>query len=101
MKVSFTVTHFQNRSLVIVRRRSQLFVKIISLRSLLHSTRSQVQTSSPINQLITSMNHQWSSTTLDVGAVQELFSSATQLFSNIFLNPRYNAFIQKSTLCRM
>ena len=67
-------------SLAIMRRRSQMFVKGTSLRSLLPSTSSQVQTSSSKNQHITSMNHQWSSTPPDGGAVQEFFSSLPQLF---------------------
>ena len=71
-----------------MRRRSQLFAKGISLR--LPSTSSQVQTSSSKNQHITSMNHQWSSTPPDGGAVQEFFSSLSQLFPNVHFNQNYN-----------
>ena len=36
------------------------------------------------------MNHQWSSTPSDGGAVQVFFSSLSHLFSNVHFNKKYN-----------
>ena len=77
--------YHQNRSLAIIRRRDQLFVKKISLRSLLPSTSSQVQTPSPVTQHIPSMNT-GPLDPLDVGAVQEVFSSPSPQFSSLYSN---------------
>lgn len=76
---------YQSRPLAIVRRRDQLFVKKLSLRSLLPSSSSQVQ-ATPLLPHIHSVNT-GPFDSLDVGAVQEVFSSPSPQFSGFHSSP--------------
>uniref|UniRef100_A0A0R3X3C6 IRF tryptophan pentad repeat domain-containing protein n=1 Tax=Hydatigena taeniaeformis TaxID=6205 RepID=A0A0R3X3C6_HYDTA len=76
---------YQNRPLAIVRRRDQLFVKKLSLRSLLPSS-SQVHAPLLLSQHVHPVNAS-SLDSLDVGAVQEVLSSPSPQFSNLNSNP--------------
>ncbi|KAH9285023.1 Interferon regulatory factor 4 [Echinococcus granulosus] len=76
---------YQNKPLAIVRRRDQLFVKKLSLRSLLPSS-SQVQAPPLLPQHIHSVNT-GPLDSLDVGAVQEVFSSPSPQFSGLHSIP--------------
>ncbi|KAL5970336.1 Interferon regulatory factor 2 [Taenia solium] len=75
---------YQSRPLAIVRRRDQLFVKKLSLRSLLPS--SQVRAAHLLPQHVHSVNT-GPLDSLDVGAVQEVLSSPSPQFSGFHSSP--------------